>query len=209
MKHLFAIVAAFAMAAAQAGFSTLVVGAEDPVSLPARAVAFKAVSTNATGTVKVERIAPFTVTWQETETSTVTNYADTVTNLYRTVTNNHVTVWRTRYLGAGVVESNEYASAVNSVPDYPPWPGMVVTTNRVAESVSYTNWVVRIPTGSYVATNAVTRSVSRAWTNTLVNATLSGGIYTNTLNVLLWPGDRLKASGSALAGGEAVLMIEK
>ena len=209
MKHLFAIVAALAMTAALADLSVTSLAGSNSVSLPARAVAFRAASTNKTGTVKVERIVPYVYGWDETVVSTTNLYETVTTNLYKTVTNDHVTVWRTRYLGAGIVESNVYATAVNAVPDYPRWPGMVVTTNKVAESESYTNWTYEVQIGTLTTTNVVRRTLELAFTNTLVNATLSGGIYTNALNVLLWPGDRLETSGTALTGGKAVMMIEQ
>ena len=209
MKKTLLALAALATAAALADLSSLLVLDGTSVSRPARAVSFRAASTNATGTVTIERITPYVYGWDETVISTTNLYETVTTNLYKTVTNDHVTVWRTRYLGAGIVESNVYATAVNAVPDYPRWPDMVVTTNKVAESESYTNWTYQVEIGTLTTTNVVRRTVERAWTNTLVNATLSGGIYTNALDVLLWPGDRLEASGTALTGGEAVLMIEK
>ena len=209
MKKTLLALAALATAAALADLSSLLVLDGTSVSRPARAVAFRAASTNATGTVTIERITPYVYGWDETVISTTNLYETVTTNLYKTVTNDHVTVWRTRYLGAGIVESNVYATAVNAVPDYPRWPDMVVTNNKVAESESYTNWTYQVEIGTLTTTNVVRRTVERAWTNTLVNATLSGGIYTNALDVLLWPGDRLEASGTALTGGEAVLMIEK
>ena len=205
-----AALAAFALTAARGELSSLVLG-DSPAAtpFPARAVAIRAVSTNATGTVQVDRITPYTYRWNETVVETTPIYEDVTTNLYHTVTNDIVTVWRTHYLGAGIVESNMYAQAVNETPDYPFWPDMVVTTNEVEAVESYTNWTYRVEVGSVTATNTVERSAERAWTNTVVNATLSGGIYTNALDVLLWPGDRLEAGGTALTGGEAVLMIEK
>lgn len=209
MKHLIAIVAALATAAALAELSVTSLSGSTSVSRPARAVAFRAASTNKTGTVKVERIVPYVYGWDETVVSTTNLYETVTTNLYKTVTNDHVTVWRTRYLGAGIVESNVYATAVNAVPDYPRWPDMAVTTNKVAKSESYTNWTYEVQIGTLTTTNVVRRTVELAFTNTLVNATLSGGVYTNALNVLLWPGDRLEASGTALTGGEAVMMIEQ
>ena len=209
MKHIFSLLAAFAATAALADLSVLPLSGSTSVSRPARAVSFRAVSTNATGTVKFERVTPYVYGWDETVVSTTNLYETVETNLYKTVTNDHVTVWRTRYLGAGIVESNEYASAVNATPTYPLWPDMVVTTNKVAESVSYTNWTYQVEVGTLTTTSTVRRTAARTWTNTLVNATLTGGIYTNALDALLWPGDRLEASGTALTGGEAVLMISR
>lgn len=209
MKHLFSLFAAIAATAALAELSVQPLSDGTSVSRPARAVAFRAASTNTTGTVKVERITPYVYGWDQAVVSTTNLYETVETNLYKTVTNDHVTVWRTRYLGAGLVESNEYATAVNDTPDYPRWPGMVVTTNKVAELESYTNWTYQVQVGTLTTTNVVRRTVELAWTNTLVNATLSGGIYTNSLNTLLWPGDRLKTSGTALTGGRAVLMLER
>lgn len=176
---------------------------------PARAVAFQCVSTNLSGTVTVQKITPLTVYWRESEVTATTNYVEVVTNLARTATNDHVNVWRTRYLGAGVVESNLYASAVNATPTYPKWPDVVVTTNKVVEVTPYTNWTYRAVTGVVLATNSVLRSQSREFTNTLLNVTLSGGSCTNVLDAAIMPGDMLRATGTALKGGRAYILIER
>ena len=212
MKRIFSLISilAFTMAArAELKAVAITSGDNTLLSLPARAVAIKAVSTNATGTVKLERITPLTVRWTVPEVVATTNYVDVTTNLYKTVTNNLVIAWRTRYLGNGVVESNEYARATNETPAYPLWPDIVVTTNKVVESESYTNWTYQVVGSVDVATNLVERSVSKAWTNALLNATLSGGIYTNRLDALLFPGERISASGTALSGGATTLIIER
>ena len=212
MKHILSLISILAFAAAaRAEFTSVAITSGDnPISaLPARAVAIETVSTNASGTVKIEKITPLTVRWTVPEVTATTNYVDVTTNLYRTATNNLVIAWRTRYLGNGVVESNEYARATNETPAYPAWPDIVVTTNKVVESESYTNWTYQVVGGIDVATNLAVRSVSKAWTNTLVNATLSGGMATNRLDAMLFPGEYLKASGTALSGGKATLILER
>ena len=128
----------------------------------------------------------------------------------KTVTNDIVTVWRTRHQGAGVIESNVYARAVNETPYYPPWPDIVVTTNKAEQTVAWTNWVERVVAGVSVTTNSETRFLRREFTNTLLSATLSGGYYhTNDVGAALMPGDRLVAEGTALNGGKAVIVIER
>lgn len=212
MKHILSLISILAFAAAARAEITsvaIIPGDNLLLSLPVRAVAIKAVSTNATGTVKLDRITPLTVRWTEPEVVTTTNYVDVVTNLYKTVTNNLVIAWRTRYLGNGVVQSNEYARAKNATPSYPAWPDIVVTTNKVVESESYTNWTYQVVGSVDIATNQAVRSTSKAWTNTIYNATLSGGIATNRLDAMLFPGEYLNASGTALSGGTATLIIER
>jgi len=211
MKKLFISFVAFAASiAASAEYTALALGG-DPVTVggPARAVAFQAVSTNAAGTVAVKRVTPLVVNWREQVVETTPVYSEVQTNLYRTVTNNHVTAWRIRYQGAGVVQSNVYATAVNDTPEYPAWPDIVVTTNKVAEAVSYTNWTVKTQIGTLTTTNYVDRSLYKAWTNDLCSVTLSGGIKTNALDAVIYPGDRIYATGTALNGGSAVLVIVK
>lgn len=212
MKRILSLILIFAFAAAaRAEITSVAITPGDNLllSLPVRAVAIKAVSTNATGTVKLDRITPLTVRWTEPEVVTTTNYVDVVTNLYKTVTNNLVIAWRTRYLGNGVVQSNEYARAKNATPSYPAWPDIVVTTNKVVESESYTNWTYQVVGSVDVATNQAVRSVTKAWTNALLNATLSGGMYTNKIDALIFPGERISASGTALSGGAATLILER
>ena len=117
---------------------------------PAKGVAVQAVSTNASGTVTLKRVTPLTETWRDYETVTVTNYADVATNLTRTVTNDLVRAMRLKYLGAGVVESNEVAVAKNEIPEYPPWPDIVIVTNKVVEAEVYTNWTYKAAVGTEV-----------------------------------------------------------
>lgn len=182
-----------------------------PVDLggPARALAIQCVSTNLSGQVTVQKITSLDFLWRESVVSVETNYVDVATNLSKVATNKHVRVWRTRYLGAGVVESNLYASAVNATPWYPNWPDLVVTTNSVVELTPYTNWTYRAVAGVVYTTNSVLRVKSRAFTNTLLSATLSGGQYTNAMNAALMPGDKLRATGTALAGGMAYILFER
>ena len=211
-KHFLAFLALAASAAfaVRAEYSTLALG-EEPAAVanPVKAVAIQVVSTNAAGTVAVKRITPLVVNWREMVVETAPTYVDVPTNLYKTVTNNYVTAWRVRYQGAGVVESNVYATAVNTTPAYPAWPDIVVTTNKVAELQSWTNWIERVQTGTVTTTNWVSRSLYKAWTNDLYSATLSGGIKTNALDTVIFPGDRIYATGTALNGGRAVLVIVK
>ena len=212
MKHILSLISILAFAAAaRAEFTPVALTSGDnPLrTLPARAVAIQVASTNATGTLKLERITPLTVRWTVPEVVATTNYVDVTTNLYKTVTNNLVIAWRTRYLGNGVVESNEYARATNETPAYPSWTDIVVTTNKVVESESYTNWTYQVVGSVDIATNQAVRSTSKAWTNTIYNATLSGGIATNRLDAMLFPGEYLNASGTALSGGTATLIIER
>lgn len=176
---------------------------------PAKGVAVQAVSTNASGTVTLKRVTPLTETWRDYETVTVTNYADVATNLTRTVTNDLVRAMRLKYLGAGVVESNEVAVAKNKIPEYPPWPDIVIVTNKVVELEAYTNWTYQVATGTEVLTNLVERMVHKAWTNETLNLTLSGGYKTNAWTTTFWPGDYIVVDGTALEGGSAVLILEK
>ena len=167
---------------------------------PAKGVAVQAVSTNASGTVTLKRVTPLTETWRDYETVTVTNYADVATNLTRTVTNDLVRAMRLKYLGAGVVESNEVAVAKNKIPEYPPWPDIVIVTNKVVDKAAV---------GTEVLTNLVERMVHKAWTNETLNLTLSGGYKTNAWTTTFWPGDYIVVDGTALEGGSAVLILEK
>jgi len=213
-KSLFAALFAVLSVAASAGLDAVTLFKNDvrDIQYPSRAVALQVSSTNNSGQVKVEKISPFTYRWTETCVTTTPVYVEIETNLYHEVTNDHVTVWRTRYLGAGVVESNEYASAVNDTPAFPEWPGMVVTTNKVPETVSYTNWTVRVESGSLTLTNDVVRSITRTVTNNIYSGTVNGGFFftlTNLNNVLIFPDDRLSASGSYFDGGRAILMLER
>lgn len=176
---------------------------------PARIVAFQAASTNSSGTVKIKKVTPLSVTWREDVVSTTTNYMAVSTNLYRTVTNDVVTVWRVRYLGNGVVQSNVYARAVGEIPDHPAWPDVVITTNAVAQTESYTNWTYNVVSGVTVTTNSAIRRVEKAWTNLILNATLSSGLATNAINALVFPGEWLLGEGTALTGGEANIIIER
>ena len=169
----------------------------------------QAVSTNTAGTVTLKRVTPLTETWWDLETVTVTNYTDVATNLTRTVTNDVVRALRLRYLGAGVVESNEVAVAKNEVPEYPPWPDIVIVTNKVVEIEAYTNWTYQVATGTDVFTNLVQHTINKAWTNETLNLTLSGGYKTNAWTTIFWPGDYIAVEGTALDGGSAVLILEK
>lgn len=213
MKHFLSLISILAFAAAaRAGYTSVAVSPGDNLllSLPARAVAIQAVSTNSSGTVKLDRITPYVYRWTEPEVVTATNFVDVTTNLYKTVTNDLVIAWRTRFLGNGVVQSNEYARAKNATPSYPLWPDIVVTTNKVVESESYTNWTYQVVGSVDVTTNEVVRSVTRAWTNAILNATLSGGaLETNFVDKTIYPGDRISASGTAFNGGRTVLIIER
>ena len=203
------VIAAFAWAAfAELAAPTLSENPFEP-DAPARAVAFQCVSTNLSGTVAVQKITPLTVRWTEDVVTPVTNVTEIATNTTIVVTNDVVIAWRTRYQGAGVVESNEYARAINAKPDYPPWPDIVLSTNKVAMSM-VTNWVDHMVTNVVLTTNAELRVVNRAFTNTLLSATLSGGYFaTNGLDAALMPGDMLRASGSALKGGRAYVIVER
>ena len=176
---------------------------------PSRAVAFQCVSTNLSGTVTVQKITPLNLLWAEDVVTPVTNVVEFTTNATIVVTNDLVIAWRTRYQGAGVVASNEYSRAINAKPECPPWPDIVLSTNKVAMSV-VTNWVDHVVTNVVLATNTEVRVVNRAFTNTLLSATLSGGYFaTNGLDAVLMPGDMLRASGSALKGGRAYIVVER
>ena len=124
MKRLLTFISILAFAAAaRAEFTSIAITSGDnPIStLPARAVAIQIVSTNTTGTVELVKVATHEMRWEEPEIATTTNYVDVTTNLYHVVTNDIVTVWRTRTVGNGVVETNVYAQATNETPAYPDW----------------------------------------------------------------------------------------
>ena len=177
---------------------------------PARAVALQCVSTNLSGTLTVQRITPLTLSWPEVEVTETTNLTEVATNIYHVVTNNLVIAWRTKYQGAGVIASNEYSRAINAKPVYPAWPDIVLSTNKVAQTVLYTNYVDHVVTNIVPSTNTVMRYLRKEFTNTLATATLSGGyLLTNGLDAVLAPGDRLRATGTALKGGRATIIIER
>jgi hypothetical protein len=218
MKKFLAIlaIAAISLTAARASLSTITLNSSRPSAVlagPARAVALQTASTNASGTVSLERITSCSQSWYEDVVTNIVLYTDVETNVYHVVTNDHVTVWRTRYRGAGVVESNVYAVAVNDTPEYPAdWPGMVVTTNEVADTVLQTNWTYQVVAGTNTVTNAVLRSAYRAATNTVYSGSFSGGGLNTVTNLtwsLLFPGDVLRESGSVTNnGGSITLMLE-
>ena len=212
MKRLALLISLFAFAAAARAelTSVAITSGDNPLlGSPARAVAVQAVSTNLTGTLTLARVSELVTRWNAPEVVTVTNYVDVTTNLYRTVTNDVVTVWRTRGVGNGVVETNVYAQATNETPAYPDWPDLFITTNKVVATESYTNWTYQAVGSVVTATNTVERIWRREWTNTLYSTTLSGGIATNRLDAVIFPGDRIRASGTALSGGKATLILER
>lgn len=212
MKRFLSLISIFAFAmAARADFKAVALTSGDNtlLSLPARAVAIQVVSTNAAGTVELVKVATHEMRWKEPEVVTTTNYVDVTTNLYHVVTNDIVTVWRTRTVGNGVVETNIYARATNETPAYPEWPNLFVTTNKVEATESYTNWTYQAVGSVTVATNAAERIWRREWTNTLLSTTLSDGIATNRLDALIFPGESIRASGTAFSGGTATLIIER
>ena len=212
MKRISLLISILAFAAAaRAEFTSVAITSGDNLllSLPARAVAVQAVSTNLTGTLTLARVCELETRWMEPEVVTTTNYVDVATNLAHVVTNDVVTVWRTRAVGNGVVETNVFAQATNSTPSYPDWPDLFVSTNRVVATESYTNWTYRAVGSVTVSTNVVEKAMRREWTNTLWSATLSGGIATNRLDAIVFPGDRIRASGTALSGGRATLILER
>lgn len=212
MKHFFTpiLILAFAAAARAEFTSVAITSGDNPISaLPVRAVAIQVVSTNATGTVELVKVATHEMRWEEPEIATTTNYVDVTTNLYHVVTNDIVTVWRTRTVGNGVVETNVYAQATNETPAYPDWPNLFVTTNKVEATESYTNWTYQVVGSVTVATNTAVRIWRREWTNALLSTTLSGGIATNRLDALIFPGESIRASGTALSGGKATLILER
>ena len=212
MKRLLTFISILAFAAAaRAGYTSVAVSPGDNLllSLPARAVAIQAVSTNLNGTISLVKVATHETRWKEPEVVTITNYVDVTTNLYKSVTNDIVTIWRTRLVGNGVVETNIYARATNETPAYPEWPNLFVTTNKVVASESYTNWTYQAVGSVVTATNTVERIWRREWTNTLFNATLSGGIATNRLDAVIFPGESVRATGTAFAGGKATLILER
>ena len=212
MKRLLAFISILTFAAtARAELSSVALTSGDNtlVSLPARVVAVQVVSTNATGTVELVKVATHEMRWKEPEVVTTTNYVDVTTNLYHVVTNDIVTVWRTRTVGNGVVETNVYAQAINETPACPDWPNLFVTTNKVEATESYTNWTYQAVGSVTVATNAAERIWRREWTSTLLSTTLSGGIATNRLDALIFPGESIRASGTAFSGGTATLIIER
>ena len=176
---------------------------------PCRIVAARAAATNQTGSVTLSKATPFTVRWLESEIATNTFYEAVETNLYRTVTNDYVTLWRTTLVGNGVIETNFYDIAVNETPKIPPFPGMVVTTNTVIESESYTNWTYLAEIGEEVVTNLVPHMSQSIETNVLASLVLSSGFAgTNGLDAIVFPGEYLKL-GTPGDTGDYWIVIER
>ena len=214
----FMAVALFALGAVAELASVGLKTGDNAVPAPCRAVMLHAVSTNASGTVTLKKVSSVSYSWTEWLAVTNITYGTAWSNLTHTVTNDIVTAWRTNLVDTiiasngvtnVVVETNILARAVNAVPSVYPWPDLLILTNKVEQSVAYTNIPYTVETSRRVNTVGIPRRAERSVTNDLVSATLSSGFKTNTVNCLFAPGDYIYASGTAFGGGTVQLIIEK
>ena len=215
-----AIGAAMALGAAQqsgSGLGTIELKqGENPVAAPAKAVALQAISTNAAGTVMLQKVTRLELEWEERRTVTNETYTTAWSNLTHTVTNDIVSAWRTNAVVTVatngttnvVVTTNFLATVVNATPTYP-YPDLMITTNRVEASEVYTNVAYQAVIATKVETVAVPHRAKKEVTNDIANVTLSGGFKTNAVECLLLPGDVIVGSGTAFKGGRVVLMISR
>ena len=221
MLTMAAIAAAMALGAAQqngCGLAALELKAgENPISAPAKAVALHAISTNATGTVTLQKVTRLKLEWEELRTVTNETYTTAWSNLTHTVTNEIVSAWRTNAVVTVatngttniVVHTNFLAKARNAAPATYPYPDLLLTTNAVVETVAYTNVPYQAVVGRSVRTMAIPREATKAVTNALASVTLSGGFKTNAVECLLAPGDVICANGTAFSGGRVQLIVER
>ncbi len=220
MKKIIWFCAAAALAAsawADYGAVPLEVG-DNAVPAPCAGVMLHAVSTNASGTVVLKKVTALSVTWNETRTVTNVIYATAWSNLTHVVTNDVVSAWRTNYVGTVVstngvtnvvVATNFIARAVNAVPPVYPWPDLLITTNKEAAVVVYTNIPYKVESSRRVMPIAIRRQASKYVTNDICSVTLSSGFKTNAVSGIFAPGDYISASGTAFGGGRVQLIIEK
>ena len=216
MKRMMTMAAAMCAACAMAGeLATMELRAgENQVAAAARAVALQAVSTNASGTVTMKKVTKLKLEWEEYRTLTNLTYATAWSNLTHTVTNDVVSAWRTNAVVTVetngvtniVVTTNFLATVVNATPTYP-YEDLMITTNRVAETVAYTNVPYQAVIATKVETVAIPHRATKEVTNDIASVTLSGGFKTNAVDCLLLPGDFVHASGTALKGGRVQLVI--
>lgn len=221
MKRMITILAAVVLAefCARAELASVSLEAGDnAIPAPCRAVLLHAISTNASGTVTLKKVTEFSHSWIEFSVTTNITYATAWSNLTHTVTNDMVTAWRTNLVGTIVstngvtnlvVATNFLARAVNEVPSVYPWPDLLILTNKVTESVVYTNIPYLVEAERRVIRRPLPRTAYKSVTNDLASVTLSSGFKTNTVNCLFAPGDWISASGTAFKGGKVQLIIEK
>lgn len=181
---------------------------DSAVPAPCRAVMLHAISTNASGTVALKRVAAVDVAWMERIETTNVVYGTAWSNLTHVVTNDVVTAWRTNYVG-GAVTSNYLARAVNAAPPVYPYPNLLIVTNKVEATEVYTNIPYQVEAERTVVTRLVPRTASRYVTNDLCSVTLSGGFKTNALDCVFAPGDFIVGSGTAFKGGRVQLIVER
>lgn len=211
-KMMFAACAMAAMAAA-AELRTVDFEEGDVMSAglgSSQAVAARAMSTNATGTVTLKRVSSFEHGWYEY--APVTNILKkSVTNVQRrTVTNDVVTAWITNRVNSTTVESNFWARAINETPTNHPYANMVYVTNRVEAVEDVTNIVSEVVTGTNVTLGATWKTAMVVVTNDIATLSLSGGFAeTNLAEVAIMPGDWVFATGTPMKGGKMLLMIRK
>lgn len=215
-----AIGAAMALGAAQqsgSGLGTIELKqGENPVAAPAKAVALQAISTNAAGTVMLQKVTRLELEWEERRTVTNETYTTAWSNLTHTVTNDIVSAWRTNAVVTVatngttniVVTTNFLARVVNATPVYP-YADLMITTNRVEASEIYTNVAYQAVTSRRVTDVWEPRRVVKEVTNDIANVTLSGGYKTNAVECLLLPGEVIVGSGTAFKGGRVVLVISR
>ncbi len=142
-------------------------------------------------------------------TGTVWSASTGLSNLTHTVTNvvaltNAVPLVRTG------VTSNLLAQAWGAKPFVASWPTneLLYTSQSVTRTLS-SNLTYRVVDTIDVRKER-TRHVSRfAVTNTLFTGSLSGGIKTNAIDAVIFPGEYLVGEGTALTGGRAVILLEK
>lgn len=213
MKKMMTILAAMAAMAAAAELRTVQLVEGETVSAglgASQAVAARAMSTNATGTVTIKRVAAFEHGWYEY--APVTNILKkSVNNVQRrTVTNDVVTAWITNRINSTTVQSNFWARAINETPTNHPYANIVYVTNRVEAVEDVTNIVTEVVTGTNVTLGATWRTARIVVTNELATLSLSGGFAeTNLADRAIMPGDEVFATGTPMKGGRILLLMRK
>ncbi len=86
---------------------------DNAVPTPCRAVLLHAMSTNASGTVTLKRVASHSVSWTEWQTVTNVTYSMASSNLTYTVTNAVVSAGATNYVAATVTTNIPYRTATS------------------------------------------------------------------------------------------------
>jgi len=175
-----------------------------------QAVAARAMSTNATGTVTLKRVSSSEHGWYEYAPVTNILKKSVTTVQRRTVTNDVVTAWITNRVNSTTVQSNFWARAINETPTNHPYANMVYVTNRVASVVDVTNIVSEVVTGTNVTLGATWRTARIVVTNDLATLSLSGGFAeTNLADRAIMPGDEVFATGTPMKGGRILLLMRK